>query len=67
MPVYFVLPRLQDGFEDGIGFAGEEVAGWFGADNHQNDKPDDVDYILYVSVGSALLILIALVLYKFVF
>jgi hypothetical protein len=58
---------FKDGFEDGIGAAGEEVSSWFGADNHQNKKPEDLDYVLYVGVGAALLLLVCVVLFKFVF
>lgn len=58
---------FKHGFEDGVGIAGDTIAGWFGANNEQNRDPETLDYILYIMNAGALLGLIIMIFVKLVF
>jgi hypothetical protein len=64
-----IWDSFKTGFEDGVGFAGETIAGWFGANNHQNDgsQPETIDYVLYILNAAALLGLVIMIMVKLVF
>lgn len=55
---------IKGGLENGVGGLGGLIAGWLGMGNDQNGWPEDIDYVLYFLVGTALLVFIIMLFTK---
>jgi hypothetical protein len=45
-------------------YAGDKFFGFLGLNNHENDKPEEIDYFLWIGTGVALLVLVMVVIIK---